>query len=190
MKKKGFTIIEILVVITVIGLTLPVMFSIFFVLFQQQTKINRLSAVKKEGDYIISQVNNTVKDRAVSIHSGKPPDDTNKVCATDISDHGVSPTVTSLYFLDKNRLWFGYALNGNSIAFDSVSLASVQNLSSSKIIITNFLISCIRNNLFSPPLISLSFDICYDAGTGDCTSTRPEELVSLHYQTRIKLRNQ
>lgn len=189
MKKKGFTIIEVIVVIAVVGLTLPVMFSIFFVLFQQQTKVYRLNSIKKEGDYIIRLVENNIKDNATMIlrtNSPIPPDDTNKVCFDDLSSYS---STTSLYFLDENSAWFGYTADSRTIASDSANLAAAIDLTSSKILISNFSVSCSRTYTFSQPLVLLSFDICYDSGTGDCNSSRPEEVASLHYQTRIKLRN-
>jgi type II secretory pathway pseudopilin PulG len=185
--KKSFTLIETIVVIAVIGLTFPVIFSIFFVLFQQQTKIYRLNTVKKEGDYIINLIENTIKDRAISIHSNTLPIDSNKVCATDASNYGISPTVSRMYFLDKNRSWFGYLVSGNTIASSSASLASI-NLTSSKTKVSSFSISCSRTYMYSQPSVSLSFNIefCNDVA---CSQTRPEETASLFYKTKIKLRN-
>ena len=67
MKKfnKGFTLIETIVVIAVIGLTLPVLFATILTLMRQQIKIYRLSQVKREGDYIINLMENTIRNRAV-----------------------------------------------------------------------------------------------------------------------------
>lgn len=182
--KNGFTLIETIVVVAVIGLTLPVIFSIFFVLFQQQTKIYRLNTVKKEGDYIISLMENTIKNEAVTIHSANPPNDTNKKCAGDSTSYS---STSNLYFLNPNGLWFGYLVNGNTIASSSASLASI-NLTSSKTKVSSFSISCSRTYTYSQPSVSLSFNIefCNDVA---CSQTRPEEIATLHYQTRIKLRN-
>lgn len=183
--KKGFTLIETLVVIAVISITLPVLISIILILMRQQLRIYRLAQVKKEGDYLISIMETTIKDEAVSIHSGQPASESNIVCSDPLIPH--SPT-SSLYFLDKNNNWFGYEFGGDSIASSS-SLVS-NNLTSSKILVQSFSITCSKNKIYSSPSIIFSFDVCYDnAGAGSCNSTRPEEQVSIHYQTRIKLRN-
>lgn len=190
MSKKGFTIIEVIIVITVIGLTLPVIFSFYFTLLQQQAKIYRLNTVKKDGDYLINQIENTIKDRATMILSSNlpiPPDSTNKVCFDDSSSYS---TTSNLYFLDEDSNWFGYIADSRTISSDSGNLVTPVELASSKTIINNFSISCSRTYSFSPPLILLSFDICYDTGAGVCTSNKPEEVATLHYQTRIKMRNQ
>lgn len=186
MFKKSFTLIETIVVIAVIGLTLPVLIGTIFILVRQQTKIIRLSQVKREGDYLINVMENTIRDRAVTIHSAEP-NDANIVCKDAGSSY--SPPTPILYFLDKDKNWLSYELSGNTVASDSANLASPINLTSTKTRIENFSISCARNTIYSPPSVSFDFDVCFVTGAGICTSTRPEETASMHYQTRIKLRN-
>lgn len=183
--RKSFTLIETIVVVAVIGMTLPVLFAIIFTLMRQQVKIYRLSQIKRGGDYVINLMENVIKDKAVTIHTNTPPSDANIIC----KNVGTSASGTSLYFLDKNKQWFGYLATGNSVASTSANLASPINLTSSKIIVSNFSIYCSRNSIYSPASILLGFDICYDTGSGICTSIRPEEVTSMHYQTRIKLRS-
>lgn len=189
MKKfnKGFTLIETIVVIAVIGLTLPVLYAINFAIMRQQVKIYRLSQIKREGDYLINIIENTVKDRAVTIHSISPALETNIVCNKDPSEYS---SLTELYFLDKGGQWFGYKYEGSKISSKSADLTNPSiNLISSKTLVSNFSISCAKDTIYSPASVSFAFDVCYDAGAGLCTSTRPEEVNSIHYQTRIKLRN-
>ncbi|MDO9028367.1 MAG: hypothetical protein Q7U68_05865, partial [Candidatus Roizmanbacteria bacterium] len=114
-----------------------------------------------------------------------PPNDANIIC----KNIETSPSASSLYFLDKNKQWFGYLATSNSVASTSANLASPINLTSTKTRIENFSISCSRNTIYSPPSVSFDFNICYVTGAGVCTSTRPEETTELHYQTRIKLRS-
>lgn len=183
--KKSFTFIETIVVVAVIGLTLPVLFAIIFILMREQTKINRLNLVKREGDYIISLMENTIKNDAVTIHSGKlPTDDSNIECDSTNSSYSGPP----LYFLDKTRRWFGYEDGVNTIATASAKATPSIKLTSSKTKISSFSLSCLRENSYSPAAILLSFKIeyCNDVA---CSQTRPEETASLFYQTRIKLRN-
>lgn len=182
--KKAFTLIETIVVIAVIGLTLPVLFATILILMRQQVKIYRLSQAKREGDYLINIMENTIRNRAVTIYKSAVINDSNIVCQ-DAPNSYSSPT-SDLYFLDEAKQFFGYKLNGATVASDS---ANPVNLTSSKIIVSNFSISCLRNTIYSPPSVLLGFDICYNTGSGLCTSTRPEEVTSIHYQTRIKLRS-
>jgi prepilin-type N-terminal cleavage/methylation domain-containing protein len=190
--KFGFTLIETIVVVAVIGLTLPVIFAIIFTLMRQQIKIYRLTQVKREGDYIINSLENTIRNRAVTIHSDQPSD-ANIVCSD--TNYPASGTVDNLYFLDEDKQWFGYLFENNSIASKSADLDNPPNiltfaLTSSKILVdSSFSISCSRNTVYSAPSVMLGFDVCYDTGAGVCTGTRPEEITSMHYQTRIKLRS-
>jgi len=186
-KKKlvGFTLIEMIVVIAVIAVTLPSIFAIVFGITRQQTKIYRISKVKKEGDYILNLLTNTIRNSAVSIHSSSPATIFNVICRIVVSP---APT-TSLYFLDSTNNWFGYSLASNVISSSSSNLASPIALNSNKILINNFLIGCEKTALFSNANITINFDICYDTGGKLCTSVRPEEFATLHYQTIIRMKN-
>ena len=186
MKKRSFTLIETIVVVAVIGITMPVLFVIIFALMRQQVKIYRLSQIKREGDYLINQMENTIKDNAMTIHSGTPPTDLNIVCKDALSSYSSN---SSLYFFDKNNNWFGYLFQTGSDTIASASAFPYEPLTSSKILVSAFTISCVRNSIYSSAIILLNFDVCFDTGAGECTSTRPEETSSIHYQTRIKLRN-
>lgn len=182
--KKSFTLIETIVVIGVIGLILPVVFAIFFVLTQQQTKIYRLNTIKKEGDYVVSLIENTIKKDAIAILND-PANVDNPECASASTQYG---STVDIYFLDKRGQWFGYLLSGVAIASDSSSLAQPINLTSTKTKISQFSVNCTRNSTYSQPTLFLSFDIEY-CNDVTCNQTRPEEIALMHYQTRIKLRN-
>ena len=167
MNRSCFTLIETIVVIAVIALTLPVLIGTIFIVVRQQTKVVRLSQVKREGDYLINIIENAIKDRAESIHSAKPSNSTNLACNLAGSSFSGPP----LYFLDKTGKWFGYEVGVNTVA--SASAVSTVNLTSGNIILSNFSISCLRNTIYSPSSVLLDFDICYDTGAGDCLSFRP-----------------
>lgn len=181
--KKGFTFIEMVVVIGVIALILPAIFAIIFVILQQQTKIIRLSEVKRQGDYVLNVMENTVRNYAVSNHSGWPVTDANIVCATTIA-----VPQSSSYFKDKSNNSFGYELDTGQIVSKS-SLIADTFLTTTKVVVSGLSLVCTRSQTYSPPVVSLNFDICYNVGSGNCISTRPEETATLHYQTSIKLRN-
>jgi type II secretory pathway pseudopilin PulG len=191
-RKKSFTLIEMIVVIATIGLVLPAVFAIVFTILQQQIKIQRLSIVKREGDYALSVMENTIRNYAKSIHSGIP-DETNEICKS------VNSTPQSFdYFRDKYNNYFRFCRSrngtdcdgdGNFIASNSSILINNPSyfiaLNSEKTKITNFSIQCYRTNLYSPPVVNVSFTIEYNT-----TSTRPEERVtSLNYKTKIKLKS-
>ena len=185
MQKKTFPLIEIIVVISVIALVMPAIFAIVFGILRQQTKIYRLSTVKKEGDFILNIIGATIRNNALTIYSSSPPDDTNGVCQIVES----YPSSSSLFFEDQWGSWFGFSESTNRISSSASVLASPLILNSEKTLVSNFAISCDRLVTYSPAVVSLSFDICYSTASGSCISSRPEETASLHYATKIKLRN-
>jgi len=177
-----------LVVIGVIGLTLPAFFSIFFSLLRQQAKIYALSQVKREGDFILNSINNTIKNYGVSIHSSTPPSDSNKInCLT--------PTpILGAFFLDRFGNYFRLCKssagancdNGDNFIASSSPILSptLIPLNTAQIKITNFNLTCYQSSPFSPPIIKLIFTVTYKTA-----SNRPEDTASLTYQTQIKMKS-
>jgi competence protein ComGC len=180
-QKKCFTLIEMIVVIAAIGLVLPTLFAIIFSILQQKVKIERLSIVKREGDYVLNIIENTIRNYGESIHS-ETPNESNKICQS-------SSLENASYFKDKFGNWFRFYLDTtNSISSESSVLNNGSrgsvSLNSSKTKITNFSIQCYQTALYSPPVINISFTISYNT-----SSSRAEETASLNYQTKVKLRS-
>jgi len=179
-KTLSFTLIEIVVVVGVIGLVLPALFAIVFSILQQQTKIIRLQEIKKQGDFVLGTFKTEIKNSAVSIHSGQPPTDINKVC--------LSTTVESAgYFKDRNNNWFRFYVPAGTTKIASQSASGSIDLTNDKVLINNFSISCYKTGDYSPAIVDIKYDICYNNGSS-CTSIRPEENAILTYQTKVKLR--
>jgi type II secretory pathway pseudopilin PulG len=182
-RKKSFTLIEMIVVIATIGLVLPTLFAIIFSILQQQVKIQRLSIVKREGDYVLNVIENTIRNYGESIHSATPPTESNKICQS-------SSLENASYFKDKFGNWFRFYLDTtNSISSESSVLNNGSpgsvSLNSSQTKITNFSIQCYKTSLYSPPVVNISFTIEYNT-----TSLRVEEKVTpLTYQTKVKLKS-
>ena len=188
--KKAFTFIEIVVVIGVISISLPVLFTIIFAITNQTLKVQRLSEVKKQGDYAINVMENIIRSYAVKIYSEDTL--TNEQCTTVASTYPspASSDGKNFFIEDKSNESFSFQISNFRIASNSSVLASDVFLMSDKIRIDNFAIQCNRKAVNSLPIISISFDICYkNPSSGDCIFTRKEETASLYYQTKIKLRN-
>ncbi|MBI4225910.1 type II secretion system protein [Candidatus Roizmanbacteria bacterium] len=184
----AFTLIETLVVIFVLGLVFPLVFSIIFVILQQQLKIFRLTEVKRQGDYIVSFLQDVIKDNGYKIYNNAG----SEICeAGDTFPFPHSGTPSS--FSDEYSSSFSLSYDGSNLSIiytNPVAPAPTfafppGSLNSSKVIVDSFLASCNRVSQFSAPLVSISFKTCY----GSCTSTRPEEIAVLDYQTNIKLRS-
>lgn len=184
MKKKGFTLIEMVVVIAVVALTVPAIFAIVFGLLREQTKIHRLSTVKQNGDFILNTIGTTIRSNALSVHAFTPATDDNAVCRI-VESYSDS----TLFFRDALGDTFGFSASDSAVTSSSASLGSSTLLNSEKTVVSNFSLSCEKTAAYSPALVSVSFDICYAATLGSCSVDRAEETATLHYQTKIKLRN-
>ncbi len=201
--KKAFTFIEIVVVIGVIGMSLPILFTIIFAITNQTLKVQRLSEVKKQGDYAINVIENTIRGYAVKIYDEDTL--TNEQCNISGSTYPLAAPSdgTDFYIKDISGKYFNFQLTDSKIAsesadptdpdFDPVSDPVSVDLTSDKVFIKDFAIQCNRNTTAYPPIISISFNICYknplSAVGEECIFTRAEETASLYYQTKIKLRN-
>lgn len=188
--RKGFTLIEMIVVIAVIGIVLPALFSIVFVVIQQQVKVLRLGEIKRQGDYVIDVVNTTLKSNAVGIYSDENL--ATELCTNTPSSETNTLSNTRMSFKDKNGNYLQYLLSGSKrIQLLSNGPYATGDLTTDKLLISNFLIRCDRTVSFSPATITLSFSICYVGPTDTaCPTNRSEEVTTLNYATKIKLRNQ
>lgn len=206
-KKHGFTLIEILVVIGVVAIALPVMFAIIYSIMRAQIRLYRLTEVKRQGDFVINSVSSTIRNNAVAIYSKF--DFTTPICTTagapyvdqNPLNHNSSPTdAGGLFFKDKTSTdkWFRFYYNNAQIASASgTMIAGVQTivgLNSARVMVSNFVIQCARQNIVSPPIVQVSFDICFNVGTSSAQQCqnqngRAEETTpTIHYQTNIVLK--
>lgn len=181
-----------MVVIAVIGLVLPVLFSLVFSIMNAQLKVLRLSQVKNEGDFALSAVENIVRNKTVKIYQG---DCTNYAaystyterCASGSDSYSDNTGGDKFCLLDDDGHGLYYSVNSSKISSNSAITNATSNLTTSNTTISNFSISCSRAGDYSSPIVSVAFDICY--GTAGCSGSRAEETASMHYQTAIKLHN-
>lgn len=177
---------ETIIVIGIIGMILPVIFSIIFSIIRQQTKVYVLSVVKREGDNALNVIENSIRNKAVSIHSAIP-DTTNEVCKGLSLQHPASGTSngSDFYFSDSEGQYFRFMLTNNEIASSSsIANASVDLTSDVNTRITDFDISCLQTNVQSAPIVDIHFKI----EQKQSLSQRAEDVAALDYSTKVKLR--
>lgn len=170
--KKGFTFIEILVVLGVISLALPALFAIIFSIFQQETRIYALKDVKQQGDYAIEHMKSTIQQRGFQI--------TDSGYANDVCPVLTSPTpapVSRIYLTDNDQNTFSYYLSSDKIASES-SVEALSYLTNSRVKISDIGFSCYKTNFFSPPILTASFNV-----------TNVASDISLLFRTTFKLRS-
>lgn len=178
-KLSGFTLIEVVIVIFIIGLFLTTLFSMFFLIIKSQARLVYLNEVKKNGDYLLNYLKYFLKNDVVKISSiGYNQEDCNfndkdKIYTISKSNSGHS------FFLNSNN-----AIQENAIDVDGVYVPQETfPLNSFKTRIKNLKFSCSQNNIHAPPLITVGFSIEYNY------NNTIFESISLNYRTNIKLTN-
>jgi len=128
-RRWGFTIIEMITVVAIIGVTLPAVFAIIFNLLRLSLQLSQLQRVKEVGDYITNQITQTVRTNAVRIDS---------TCATGTL-HLVPSGTNYLLFRDRSDTCFGYSLisSGSEVTLASVSAALPIAYNYSTTLVTN-----------------------------------------------------
>jgi prepilin-type N-terminal cleavage/methylation domain-containing protein len=168
MKRSGFTIIEMVVVISIIALILPVFFSIVYTLIKQQTQILVLQRIKESGDFASQRVVSLIKNNAVSI-------DTN--CSSVELQAYIQGASAVMCFEDR----FG---NPFTIYIDEQSkMASASALTGEVILIgnsTDFPLTVTDANFTesSPESIKLNFKVNFIPTTADLV---PQNIVYRNY---------
>lgn len=173
-KNNGFTLIEFLVVLSIIVFIIPSLFGLMYALLRQQSRIIALQEVKRQGDLVFNHMKTTIKNSATATYNNTLVSPT-AICTT-------SPTSSSgnlMYFLSSNGVnsYFGYSMSGTGIVYERTGSSSTP-LTNSTVTISNLVLACTRDSNYSPPLVSVTY-----------TVTQPSNNVSLNYKTLIKLKS-
>lgn len=191
MRKKAFTLIEMLIVVSVIGLILPVLFSITFAIFREQALVYQITEVKREGDNVISFLDNKIRQGQLRLSSVNNLSNTNTELCTKNTFYAESTDGQGFYFIpDESPFtkYFRVYLSSNQLKFESNengSPALVSDLTSSNVTVSNFLIDCRPSSLeFGAPIVGISFKVTHSKRLSP--STPP---LSLYFSTQYKLRS-
>lgn len=183
----GYTFIEIIIVIGIVSITLPIIFSLFFVNLRSASRIYSLQEVKRNGDTALSSIETFIKNDASKIvteYLGNT-----EMCDIPLLDLTPTPTpASSMYFKNKQNADFGFELGGtdhDKIASQSSSVGAISYLTNDKVSVTDLQFSCQSINSFSSPSVNVSFTVSKKVPTG----APMEDQASLNYSTRIRLRN-
>lgn len=172
---RSFTLIEALLIVVFFSTFLLVFFSMLSLLTRifQKTVISQ--KIIRSIDLITNTIRYTIKNYAIEVYA-----DSN--LSIKCTHNSPLTNLNKIYFLDKNKKKFYYFLDNTRIASASESLSQNLYLNSDQIKIENLKFGCSQKKMFSPPIISIYFEI-----------TSLSDLIYDDYrlviQTKVKMKN-
>jgi prepilin-type N-terminal cleavage/methylation domain-containing protein len=181
--RRGFTLIEVIVVISTLAFTLPIVTIILFIIIRQQIAVTRMTESKRQGDQATALIQNVLTQEVNSMYGSG-----GAVCA---NDTGAIQDI--LFFMDENGddIQFGVSNGVLNITRVASGVASTEPLTNSqRVIVENsptypFTVQCIRNKTYTDPIVGISFSVI------PFGNFRTEELATmrLHYSTKVIIRD-
>lgn len=191
-KNKGYTLLEMLIVISIIGLILPAVFTVLFIIIQHQLRIYRVIETKKQGDYVLSFIKNKVIEDAVKISTSSSEQCTTSEAYYPALQNGTQATDdgTDFFFVTKvPTTKFNFYIDTATNSIDNNTLVYNENnngtitpfqVTNSKVIISNLAFQCVRKSNTGGALVRVSYTVSYNSTLGDP--------VSYQYSTKVRLR--
>lgn len=171
MKKNGFTLIEIIVVIGILGIILLMGSNLFFSILRSSTKTRILQLVKQNGDYAISVMGRMIRN------------------ARSVSGNGSS--ITILNPDGKTTTFNCCGASPNFLIASESGGLSCENarLTSSEVKVNNCSIFTVTSGEpgVRPAVVKINFNLS-QVSQAEVTP-RPEEQASVSFQTTVSLRN-
>jgi len=175
----GFTLVEILVVVGILGIIAVVASTIFFTTLRSSGKTKVLTTVKQNGDYALSVMERLIRDSEEVITNSD-----NKVCESGMKE-------IKLKRIDGTMVEFACLEEGTAngrIASNSARLTS----SEVKVDSCSFDCSCpvafpnctSQGTKFYPKTVTIKFTLSQAGAT-----VRPEEQATINFQTTVSTRN-
>ncbi len=194
--QKAFTMIEVIVVLAIIGIMLPIIFSVLLTVAKQQSKIFRLTEAKTQGDYALSFMKTYIQKNGAEVFQDSELQ--LEVCSDSVEPDNQYTALDgeNFYFSKNNSLTEFFQFRTVEYEFDSVTdehfyylIFNDNNeelpLTTGRVSVRNFYISCFRKNAADPPSIFFSFIVYYKTSL---VSAAPEDIALLKYKGVIKMR--
>ena len=169
--QAGYTLIEVLVVMTVVGVLGSMLVVIFINALRGSNKSNSEAAIRQNGNYALSQISNTVR-YAKSVSS--------PVCVA--TEPAESSTLSIISVDDKTITYTCPALETDTLTInDGTDIYPI--FDKLVVSVTSCSFTCIKQSSVSPPVIGIKFNLKKTGG--NLTETSANSLFS----TTIAIRN-
>lgn len=179
---SGFTLVEVIVVISTLAFILPIITIILFMVLRQQLAITRMTEVKRQGDLSSTLIQNTLERDVEKIYDIS----NNEICtgavvtATNVS-YFVDAKSNKISFVVTNGVLIKRIINTTGVITDS-PMTNVQKVTIEE---PSLSIKCIRSRLFTKPLVQVSFSII---PSGNIIADE-QNAARLYYSTKTIIQN-
>jgi len=179
LKKKinnlGFSLLEILAVLSILGIILPATFSVVMVILRQQLAVYELVSVKQEGDNILLAIKEKIRSEALTIKNQNNFEECN------IANSSYAPSALTNFQISSQNSSFNFYFALNSNALEVKEGLNSTKLHSNAVTVTSFTISCFKKTNESDTIIAVNFTVKINRSTSD------PPVPSLNYQTNIAI---
>lgn len=170
-KIGGFTLIEMLVVVSSLALLTVVGSNLFFGSLFGSKKTESIKEVRQNGEYALKVIEETIKNS----YGLQNCDDLNEQVVIKDKDNQL---ITFKSILDTNNVSRIASVSGDLIT------GTTYYLTNDKIRVENFQIDCDFVSEYLPSTVTINFDV-----VGGNASDPPEKKASLHFTTSVSPRN-
>ncbi len=170
--RSGFTLIEVLVAITLSVMLIAAAAGLFFTTLRSDSKQTFVSVLRDNGDYALSQMEFLLRN-AVALDRINPGDSTCTSGMSQIVFRSVDNGVTRLY------------LSNNAIASESVQVGVTRYLTGGPTTASNLSFNCSQSAPNTGTYVRISFDLTYATTSG----TFFEESGSQSFSTTVNIRS-
>lgn len=177
------TLVEVVVVIGIISIALPALFSTLIVSTRQQVSISRINEVKNQGDSVLGTMTSRIKNDAQTLCMST--DGTTcgtKLCETADGAHDMNS------FIDKSGGFVRYyadtatqSLYEYSATASVVPVVNTKRLTNDRVKVSSFALQCQKVSETTRPIVSIQYSVLAES-TGN---TKAEDRATLDYSTKI-----
>lgn len=169
--KKGFTLIEMLVVIGALAIIVVVGSTSFFSLLKGSTKTRVANLVKQNGDYALAIMERMIRNGKIVENTEVPPQE----CELGMS---------KLKILNPDGGETEFECSESAISSTSATTAEQIPITSDQVKVNSCSFDCQRTRIFEPDVVTINFTLSQAQ-----EDVRPEEAVSIVFKTTVVLRN-
>lgn len=194
--QHGFTLVEVIIVLSIIALSFPILFSTLFVVSRQQVATNRLTDVKQQGDAVMNYLTMRLRNNAIQIQTHNGINWVN-ACegATGVVEkvtESTSATYGSVSFLDDETQTDSVLkvskgqLCRQPQPDDPLDISTdicEEPLTNRSVKVSNLMIQCINIDTTTSPFVEISFVL-----TGANTQVTKTDSPVMSFSTKVQLR--